>query len=71
MKKSTEAPPPRWWDWTAVLLLIILLQIVVTRLVATGWTENLGLIRGFAWMGSAIGLCLGYSTFRRRAARWS
>lgn len=70
MKKSTEAPLLRWWDWTSVILLIILLQIVVTRLIATGWTENLGLIRGFAWMGSAIGLSLGYSTFRRRTARW-
>ena len=70
MKKSPEAPLSRWWDWTSVILLIILLQIAASRLIATEWTEDLGLIRGFTWIGSIIGLALGYSTFRRRAARW-
>lgn len=70
MKRSPEAPLVHWWDWTSIILLIILLQIVASRLIATGWTENLGLIRACAWMGSAIGLSLGYSTFRRRTARW-
>jgi len=69
MKKSPEAPLSRWWDWTAVILLILLLQIAASRLIATEWTEDLGLIRGFTWMGSAIGLSLGYDTARRRSAK--
>ncbi len=70
MKRSPEPPLPHWWDWTAVALLVILLQIVTSRLIITNWTDHLNLIRGFTWMGAIIGLALGYSTLRRRTARW-
>jgi transglutaminase-like putative cysteine protease len=70
MKKSPQAPPRHWWDWTSVLLLGILLQLVASRLIVTGWTEGLSLVRSFTWMGASLGLALGYSAFRRRTARW-
>lgn len=70
MKKPPAPPLVHWWDWTSVLLLLLLLQTIAARLTATEWTPSLGMIRGFTWMGTAIGLALGYGTFSRRRARW-
>ncbi|MBN2119313.1 MAG: transglutaminase domain-containing protein [Anaerolineales bacterium] len=61
---------PRWWDWAAVGLLLFLLETVAARLVDTNWTPFLYLIQTFTYIGFAIGIALGYSSFGRPAVRW-
>ena len=68
MEKSSE--PTRWWDWPAIGLLFMLLQLVAARLVATDWTDRLGMLQFITTMAYFIGLALGYSQFRPRTARW-
>ena len=59
-----------WWDWPSVILLFILLQTTAARLVATNWTPNLPLIELFTFLGTIVGLSLGFSHFPRKTARW-
>ena len=61
---------PRWWDWAAVGLLLVLLETLAARLVDTNWTPFLYLIETFTYIGFAIGIALGYSSFGRPAVRW-
>lgn len=68
MQKSQ--PQPGWWDWASVALLYTLLYTVASRLVATEWTENLNFTQAATVMGAVLGLSLGYSRFKRPAARW-
>ena len=55
----------RWWDWLAALLLLAALSSSAARLVATRWTENLGLTMSVVVLGAVLGLMLGQSIFRR------
>jgi hypothetical protein len=59
----------RWWDWPAVLLLMAAMLTVATRLNATHWTEHLTLVQTLAFLGTALGLALGYSRFSPGVAR--
>jgi len=59
----------RWWDWPAVLLLLAAMLTVATRLNATHWTEHLTLVQTLAFLGTVLGLALGYSRFSPGAAR--
>ena len=43
----------RWWDWLAALLLLAALSSSAARLVATRWTENLGLTMSVVVLGAA------------------
>ena len=70
MKKLPVQVQPYWWDWSAVALLFILVQVCSSRLITTNWTPHLNFIQIFTSMGLAIGLALGYSQFKRKAARW-
>jgi len=68
MKNLTTSP--RWWDWSSVGLLFVLIQITVSRLVTTEWTDFLNLTQIVATMGLIVGLALGYSQFTLKRARW-
>lgn len=59
----------RWWDWPAVLLLLAAMLTVATRLNATHWTEHLTLVQTLAFLGTALGVALGYSRFSPGVAR--
>ena len=54
----------RWYFPAAVILLLALLTSA-ERLVATGWTPGLGVTFTLALLGTALGLALGTSRFRR------
>ena len=68
MEKTST--PVRWWDWTAIILLFFLLQTLASRLVATTWTSDLYLAQTACYIGYALGIALGYSTFSPRITRW-
>lgn len=67
---QNSQPTSKWWDWPAVGLLFLSLYVVASRLVTTSWTPNLYFVQTFTVMGLALGLSLGYSTFKRSIARW-
>ncbi len=56
----------RWGDWQAALLLFALLAAAGSRLTATHWTEDLGIIQTVAFLGCLAGLALGQSIFSKR-----
>jgi len=56
----------RWWDWPAALILMVLLEIIVLRLQATKWTDNLGIVEVLTFVGGLLGLLMGRSFFRKR-----
>lgn len=55
----------RFWDFSSALLLALAIQVAGQRLVATSWTSNLGAASLLALAGTALGLALGWSRFRR------
>ncbi len=55
----------RDWDSLSALLLALAIQTAAQRLVATRWTSNLGAASLAAFAGTALGLALGWSRFRR------
>src|SRR5512139_1431664 len=55
----------RYWDWLSAVLLIIIMQIAAARLAATLWTKHLELVEILTFLGSVLGLALGYSKFNR------
>lgn len=57
--------PQKPVDFAAFLLLTGAIQVAVLRLVATDWIDALGLSVLFAFLGTALGLALGYSRFKR------
>jgi transglutaminase-like putative cysteine protease len=57
--------PTRGWDWLSILLLGMLMTTASARLWITDWTPHLGLAQVAALLGSALGLTLGYSLFKR------
>jgi len=60
----------RYWDVPTAVLLILLVQISSLRLVVTEWTAYLYFTQTLAFFGSLIGLAIGISRFRSRAAFW-
>lgn len=54
------------WDWPAAALTIVLLQIASVRLVMTGWTPLLYFTQTISFLGTLVGLAMGYSLFERR-----
>ena len=60
-------PSARRWNWISALLLLLMMQAATARLVITEWTEFLFFTQTLAALGLALGLALGYSTFKRRA----
>jgi len=59
-----RAPSPRS-DFPVHLLLLLILLTSAERLVATTWTEGLGITLTMAVLGMGLGLALGYSRFKR------
>lgn len=57
--------PQKPVDFAALLLLTGAIQVAILRLVATDWLDALGLSVLFAFLGTALGLALGYSRFKR------
>jgi transglutaminase-like putative cysteine protease len=53
----------RWWDLPAVCLLIAALLTTAHRLVVTGWTDHLDIVRTLTFLGTLAGLALGLSAF--------
>ena len=68
MKK--QQTPLHWWDWVSIGLLFILLQTVVSRLIATEWTDYLNFTQTVTTMGLVVGLALGYSRFAQKTTHW-
>lgn len=66
--KLSSAAYRRWWDLPSLLLLVVLLTTAYSRLVATGWTENLNITGVISYLGAAAGVALGASLFRPRTA---
>lgn len=66
--KISSAANRRWWDLPSLLLLVVLLTTASSRLVATGWTENLNITGVISYLGAAAGVALGASLFRPRTA---
>lgn len=66
---STPAPAPevvadpRWWDWLSAVLVILLLLTASGRLIATRWTDSLGVVMDFVILGTILGLALGRSSY--------
>lgn len=56
----------RWWDLPALLLLVVLVTTGYSRLVSTGWTENLNITGVLSYLGVVSGIALGASRFRPR-----
>jgi transglutaminase-like putative cysteine protease len=56
---------PESWDLPAAVLLLLALLTSAERLVATGWTEGLGVTLALTLLGTGLGLALGVSCFRR------
>lgn len=55
----------RFWDFSSALLLALAVQVAGQRLAATSWTSSLGTASLLALAGTALGLALGWSRFRR------
>lgn len=70
MMNKTQSPnhPERWWDLPALFLLLVVLTTAYSRLVATGWTEDLDITRTITYLGLIAGAALGYS---RLSPRWA
>jgi transglutaminase-like putative cysteine protease len=67
MKSNISAAASRrWWDLPSLLLLVVLMTTAYSRLVATGWTENLNVTGVISYLGAAAGITLGASLFRPR-----
>lgn len=56
----------REWDWKAVFLIIAIVEISSTRLVITEWVPFLYFTQTIGFIGTVIGLALGYSYFPRK-----
>ncbi len=56
----------RSWDWRAALLMIVLVEISSTRLVITEWVPFLYFTQTIAFIGTVLGLALGFSNFSRK-----
>jgi transglutaminase-like putative cysteine protease len=65
MKKTA---PVRWWDLPAAFILLVALYLTGLRLVATNWTEELGIVQTVIVIGTLAGLALGQSIFGGRQA---
>lgn len=63
---ASATPPSRWWDLTTALLLLAALFAAASRLVVTGWTDNLSLAQILVVLGGLVGLALGQSCFSPR-----
>jgi transglutaminase-like putative cysteine protease len=69
--QTTPAPAPapeviadtRWWDWFSAVLVILLLLTASGRLVATRWTDGLGVVLDFVILGTILGMALGRSSY--------
>lgn len=69
IKTDSSAPSgKRWWDLPAALLLFSALLTASGRLVATHWTDHLGLTQTLVVIGLVFGLALGYTRFSTRLA---
>ena len=68
--QTSSSPVRRAWDWPAALLVFLLLQVAAARLVITSWTPFLFFTQTLSAFSVALGLALGYSTFRPRTVRW-
>jgi hypothetical protein len=53
----------RWWDWLSAIVVILLLLTASGRLIATRWTDNLGVVMDFVILGSILGMALGRSQY--------
>ena len=58
------------WDWLTGVLVFLLLQVTAARLVTTDWADHLYFAETLAALGTILGLAIGASRFRRRAAVW-
>ncbi|GAB4577877.1 MAG: transglutaminaseTgpA domain-containing protein [Anaerolineales bacterium] len=68
--KSQTSQTARWWDLSAAVILIIANFLAAMRLIATDWTDELGIIQIISLAGVALGLALGQSRFHRLQAIW-
>lgn len=69
MKRTTHlSTAERWLDLPALFLLLVILTTAHSRLIATEWTENLGVTRLLTYSGLVIGALLGFSRFSPRKA---
>ncbi len=70
-KKMTQRPGSetarqRWADLMTALLLLAGLITAASRLTATHWTEDLGLVQSVLFLGWMAGIALGQSIFSKR-----
>ncbi len=64
-----QMQPQRFWDWRSAALTALLVQIAALRLDITGWTPYLTVGQMLGFLGTILGLLLGYSVLRPRAVR--
>ncbi|MBI2758652.1 MAG: hypothetical protein HYX49_08220 [Chloroflexi bacterium] len=60
----------RAWDWLSASLLFLIIQVAAARLVTADWTSYLYFAEILSAFGTALGLALGISRFRRGAVIW-
>ena len=66
MNRTKVPASARWWDKSAALLLLAALVTAASRLVATGWADQLNRVQSLAFLGMVAGLALGQSRFSSR-----
>jgi len=66
--RTERSIPARWWDLPAALLLVAALTTAAGRLVATRWSDHLGIVHTLAFLAALVGLTLGQSRFSWRVA---
>ena len=63
-----KSNPASNWDFPAVLLLYSIILFSALRVIATNWTTELNATLVLAFLGTGIGLALGFSRFRPMVA---
>ncbi len=60
MKKRID----RWWNFPSALILLAALMMTSLKILSTKWTDHLGLLNWFTFIGFILGILLGYSRFK-------